>query len=246
MEWTCPYCGHLQTVTKPRLCVQESIIDVGTNRYGSTAFRVTSIGCSNPKCGEIQITFEFGTAQHILCIDQVYKCYTSRTLIRPESSAKPQPEYIPEAIRQDYIEACRICELSPKAAATLSRRCIQGIIRDFTGISKGRLIDEIRTLRSDIETGTAPSGVTTESVDAIDHVRSIGNIGAHMEKDINTIIDVEPLEARALIELIELLFEEWYVARKTRKDRLAQVQKIAENKASLKNPPQKKKIEETS
>ena len=29
---------------------------------------------------------------------------------------------------------------------------------------------------------------------AIDAVRSIGNIGAHMEKDINLIVDVDPEE----------------------------------------------------
>ena len=55
--------------------------------------------------------------------------------------------------------------------------------------------------------------MTPESVEAIDHVRTIGNIGAHMEKDIDLIIEVDPGEAQALIELIELLFEEWYVAK---------------------------------
>jgi hypothetical protein len=33
-------------------------------------------------------------------------------------------------------------------------------------------------------------------VDAIDHVRKIGNIGAHMEADINVIVEVEPKEAQ--------------------------------------------------
>ena len=82
--------------------------------------------------------------------------------------------------------------------------------------------------------GTAPSGVTAESVDAIDHVREIGNIGAHMEKDINLIIDVDPGEAEALIALIELLFDEWYVARHNRQERLGQLKLIADEKKALK------------
>lgn len=48
---------------------------------------------------------------------------------------------------------------------------------------------------------------------AMDALRKIGNIGAHMESDINLIVDVEPEEAQALIKLIELLIKEWYIAR---------------------------------
>ncbi|WP_372445280.1 hypothetical protein [Clostridium estertheticum] len=38
--------------------------------------------------------------------------------------------------------------------------------------------------------------------EAIDAVRTIGNIGAHMEKDINQIVDVESSEAALLIETL--------------------------------------------
>lgn len=47
----------------------------------------------------------------------------------------------------------------------------------------------------------------------IDGVRRIGNIGAHMEKDINLIVDIEPYEAKKLIDLIELLLEQCYINR---------------------------------
>ena len=49
--------------------------------------------------------------------------------------------------------------------------------------------------------------VMINSVDAIDAVRKIGNIGAHMERDINLIVDIDPNEAAILIGLIELLFQ---------------------------------------
>ena len=84
-------------------------------------------------------------------------------------------------------------------------------------------------------TGKAASGVTLESVEAIDSVREVGNIGAHMEKDIDVIVDVDPNEAQALIELIEMLIDEWYVAREVRNARLAKVKAIADEKKQLKN-----------
>jgi len=131
------------------------------------------------------------------------------------------PDYIPHVIRDDYDEACTIISLSPKASATLSRRALQGMIRDFWGISKNRLYDEINALEDTI----AP-----DVWSAIDAVRSVGNIGAHMEKDINVIIDVDENEAELLIGLLELLAKEWYIARQIRQERLAKITKLAEDK----------------
>ena len=79
-----------------------------------------------------------------------------------------------------------------------------------------------------------PPVSSRNSVDAIDHVRGIGNIGAHMEADINVIVDVDPDEAQVLIELVEALFEEWYVAAEARKKRLDQIKSIAATKADEK------------
>ena len=82
-------------------------------------------------------------------------------------------------------------------------------------------------------------------MDATDHVRQLGNIGAHMEKDINLILDVEPDEAQALINLIELLFEEWCVAKHVREARLTKLGMMVEKKrekkaqAALAAPPAK-------
>jgi hypothetical protein len=114
---------------------------------------------------------------------------------------------------------------------------LQGMIRDFCGISRRRLIDEINELRRRVEAGQAPAGVQADTVEAIDHVRGIGNIGAHKEADINVIIDVDPAEAQVLIELVELLFDEWYVARKQRERRLEKLRAIAAEKYEQKNGP---------
>ena len=66
-----------------------------------------------------------------------------------------------------------------------------------------------------------------------------------MEKDINLILDVEPDEAQALVNLIELLFEEWYVAKHVRAERLGKLGFVAENKDAKKaqvKPPRQSRI----
>jgi hypothetical protein len=151
-------------------------------------------------------------------------------LLRPNSIAKPQHSSVPAPLVRDYEEACAIIGGSPKAAATLARRCLQGMIRDFCNISKSTLQAEIQELKRQVEAGTAPRQVSDESIEAIDAVRKIGNIGAHFEKHIDLIVEVEPEEAAALISLTELLFQEWYVARHERQTRLGQVKAIADAK----------------
>jgi hypothetical protein len=56
------------------------------------------------------------------------------------------------------------------------------------------------------------------------------NIGAHMEKDVNLIIDVAPDEAVKLISLIEYLIRDWYVAREEKQARYREIAKIAGSK----------------
>jgi hypothetical protein len=95
------------------------------------------------------------------------------------------------------------------------------MIRDFWGIKKHRLKDEVDALKDKV----AP-----ETWDAIDAVRSIGNIGAHMEADINVIVDVDPDEATLLINLIETLLADWYIARHNREERVAKIKAVAAEK----------------
>lgn len=98
---------------------------------------------------------------------------------------------------------------------------------------KNRLKDEIDELRLRTDAGRAPPSVQRDAVDAIDHVRALGNIGAHMEKDINLIVDIDPDEAQKIIGLIELLFVEWYTARERRREGLAALGVLATEKKAL-------------
>lgn len=50
-----------------------------------------------------------------------------------------------------------------------------------------------------------------------------------MEKDVNLIIDIDPGEARLLIELIESLIKEWYIDKHERKKRTAALEEKIKN-----------------
>lgn len=153
-------------------------------------------------------------------------CENRYVNIYPDIICVRFPDYVPEAIRTDFEEAHRILSLSPKASATLARRCLQGMIRDFWGISKYTLSDEITALKGN---------VTEAQWKAIDGLRKVGNIGAHMEQDVNLIIDVEPEEAAKLLKLIELLIEKWYVARHDEETLLADIYEMSKEKHTAKS-----------
>ena len=78
------------------------------------------------------------------------------------------------------------------------------MIHDYWDIKEKNLNAEITSLKDK---------VPTSQWNAIDGLRNLGNIGAHMEKDINLIIDIDPQEAVKLQKLVELLIEKWYIAR---------------------------------
>lgn len=242
MSWTCPFCGQPQPLTKPHSHTVREKLQVAS-KYGEVGITIEAISCANTACREVSLRLWFGKGSYKNRSNEGVSFYLNEGseyyMLRPLSFAKPQPASVPQVLANDYYEACKIRDLSPKASATLSRRVLQGMIRDFCGISKSRLIDEIKALKKLDDDGKAPKGVEAESIAAIDHVREIGNIGAHMESDINVIVDVDPGEAQALIELIEMLFEEWYVARSKREAKLKKIKAIAEQKHEIKEAAKK-------
>lgn len=228
-QWRCPYCNRNATIGESDFHQDFANLKIknadGTRRV-FTQFTV----CPNPDCKKFML--------------KIYMCYLEYTqgewrtgdLIKewrlvPPSKAVVFPDYVPKPIRDDYNEACLISNLSPKSSATLSRRVIQGIIRDFWRVKPGRLVDEIEQIKDKIDPLTW---------EAIDSLRKIGNIGAHMEKDINLIVDVDPNEAEILIGLIETLVKDWYVIREERKKQLYKIKTIAQDKEDAK----KQKAEE--
>jgi len=101
----------------------------------------------------------------------------------------------------------------------MARRALHELLKDFCGSKGKNLSEDIDALRKQVRAGTGPDGVPPESVDRLHQLREMGNIGAHLERGTNeVIIDIEGEEPRFLIEMIELLVEQWYVQREQRRN----------------------------
>lgn len=215
-SFTCPFCNHTFPLISHTYCEYENEFKLpvrgGWSVDKTYSFKVRMHRC--PNCEKITSFADYSGSE-----------MPQKTIpIFPVSIAKQFPPYIPESIRQDYEEACSIVNLSPKASATLARRCLQGMIRDFFQISKNTLYEEIDAIKPKIP---------TEQWAVLDGLRRIGNIGAHMEKDINLIIDIEPDEAQKLIKLIELLLQQWYIERHNQEQLYADIIGIDNSKQTL-------------
>lgn len=241
MNWDCPYCNRAQTVTAVNRASAKLGFTMQDPDIGPIGLIGIAIRCANPQCEKATVTTKLVEGLRYKNDSSVYIADEPNVILShrlmPDNRAKPQPEYIPATIREDYEEACKILELSPKASATLARRCLQGMIRNFADIQERTLFHEIEKLKSLADEGKEPKGVSPDSIDALHHLRSLGNIGAHMEKDIDLIIGVEPDEAALLIELIETLFDEWYIERNKREGRFSKLKAVAEEKEDLRKLP---------
>lgn len=128
-------------------------------------------------------------------------------LVRPRAiSRSPISKEIPEKYSEDYKEACLVLSDSPKASAALSRRCLQNLLREVAKVKHANLSDEIQQV---IDSKTIPSHLS-ESIDAI---RNIGNFAAHPIKSekAGEIINVEPGEAEWSLDVLEALFDFYFV-----------------------------------
>ena len=226
VPYTCPFCNRATTITSELFSRDTHIFNKG-NRYGYQGIVSTVHICPNPECKEYSLSVTVNDAVQANYGYRAGDVANHSWKLVPFSSAKVFPEYVPVAIRQDYEEACSIQQLSPKACCTLARRCLQGMIRDFWGESHRTLFQEIEAIQERLDPLTWQ---------AIDSVRSIGNIGAHMESDIDIIVDVDPNEAGLLIGLVETLISDWYLARFEREQRLNRIVGLAEAKQNQRRP----------
>jgi Domain of unknown function (DUF4145) len=226
-NWRCPFCGHHSVLTDERYDDFDHEFGMG-NKHGSQRIYGSICVCSNARCREYELHLSVAKVNYPAGGGRaVLPPHHSWRLI-PESQARVFPSYIPKQLLDDYQEACLICDKSPKASATLSRRCLQGMLRNFWGVKPGRLVDEIDQIQGKVDPTTW---------EAIDSLRHMGNIGAHMEKDINVIVDVDPGEAELLVQLLETLFEEWYVAKHEREERMKKIKAAADAKDAAKKAP---------
>ena len=148
-------------------------------------FHVDWMNCPNAECRHLIIrgvawAVRYGVPQQ----------HPSATwFILPRKTTRPvdpvvlseRPEYA-----KDYREAAAILEDSPKMSATLSRRILAELLKDFGGYDQHRLSSRIEAFTKD---ASNPKGLR----DNLDYLREIGDFGAHAQKDdvTGSIIEVE-------------------------------------------------------
>ena len=123
-----------------------------------------------------------------------------------EVGVKKAPTEVDSMFANDFNEAAAVLKISPKASAALSRRCLQNVLRDKAGVKKGDLAKEIQEV---IDSGKLPPCIS-ENIDTICNIR---NFAAHPLKSRSTgeIVDVEAGEAEWSLEVLDLLFDFYFV-----------------------------------
>lgn len=186
-------------------------------------WRVLSMICPVPECEKAIL--------HLAEFNEHNVIRSSIQIVPMSMSRPPPPPEVPGELAEDYIEACGVLSASPKASAALSRRCLQGILRSNGFIDK----DLAPAIQAAIASKQLPSLLAT----SLDAVRNIGNFAAHPMKDTSTglVLPVEPEEAEWNLDVLEGLFDYFYVLPAREQEKIDELNKKL---AAAGKPPIKK------
>lgn len=202
----CPHCMveiHPDFTTEHLSLVDTDGGGVTQEEVGGRHWSVSYMTC--PACEEpiISLRGEAASKKAVLSFD-AYPSSTGRS---------PAPPEVPAYIAEDYHEAGAVLKASPKASAALSRRCLQTVLRE-NGFEQRDLAPAIQAA---LDSKRLPSAIA----DNLDAIRNIGNFAAHPMKATNTgeILPVEPHEAEWNLDVLEELFDFYYVQPARAKER---------------------------
>jgi hypothetical protein len=227
----CPSCGY------PYKVVDKTNFTSAIHKRDTFGIFSHIYKCTNIECNKIEAFVEAGfddrlTTPNFQSQSFLFKEIVFSQRIFPQDSGG-KPEFrvaeVPEAVFQDYDEACKIVQISPRASATLARRCIQNMIRIRFGINGTSLENEIKALQRIKEP------VRQEIIDALHHARNLGNIGAHPSKEVKIVIDISEEEAGQIISAIEVVLDDWFLEPARRDQRIKALKQIKDKKDAKKN-----------
>jgi hypothetical protein len=161
--------------------------------------QVTFAQC--PQCADFIITLEYLVRPADSHRDET----ASEHVLWPVATSRdPIPAEVPSHVAQDYTEAALVLPFSPKASAALSRRCLQTVLREAANTTAKDLNAQIDEVMPALPTHIAHN---------LDAIRVAGNFAAHPIKSQATgqIIEVEPGEAEWNLEVLDALFDFYYL-----------------------------------
>lgn len=214
---TCPYCKNITAV-------QWQFADLSVP--GREFWHVEYMTCPNPNCKSLVVDLIKYTKDGFGNPDpsSIVRYFVYPQFIVSEAI----PSEVPESYVKDCIEAHQLLPISPRASAAMSRRLLQRILVEQGGFSGNDLKAQIDQARA----AHLPSFIT----DPLHTIRVIGNYAVHPNKDklSGEILDVEPGEAEALLEVFDVLFDFYFV--RPERNRLSQEAANAKLVASGKSP----------
>jgi hypothetical protein len=171
MNFVCPHCGVHQVVTQDASDDFKATAAIGTFKEAMDDARMavvegTAIRCADPKCNRLSLFVGICSGIREVSGSLTTSSYFLYERLYPKPAGKPFPASVPEKMLEDYREAWSIINLSPKSSATLARRCLQAMIRDFCGIHERTLFKEIEVLEAKLAEDALPKGVEPETVAA--------------------------------------------------------------------------------
>lgn len=210
----CPHCSVVvKFVTMDFVVKQPGTYEIRTHEvlaeyhpqeYADFAMdQIRLVGALCPNCGKGIISLDL--IQGISGLGESRRAKVQELVAYPSTSEqRTAPPEVPKIIAKDYSEAALVLPFSPKSSAALSRRCLQSVLRDAGGTKSRDLSAQITEALPHLPAYIAQN---------LDAVRHIGNFAAHEQKSINTgaILDVEPGEAEWTLEILESLFDFYYV-----------------------------------
>jgi hypothetical protein len=190
----CPHCTvTIHAAWTPNLIVLNQ---------QQTSWRTLGMIC--PACSKeifrLQKSQNMNGSGPLLYSEQVYPTGSNRG---------PVPSDVPADIAQDYNEAAMVLPLSPKASAALSRRCLQSVLHQ-AGYTQRDLSKQIDAVLAETD---ARKALPTGPHNMLDAIRNFGNFSAHPITDQTTlqVIDVQDHEAEYCLDILDSLFDHYYV-----------------------------------
>jgi hypothetical protein len=196
MSGKCPHCLY---------DVHFTDAEVGSPGMGSGQYGFSQFECT----GEIEtVNVHFLTCPH--CKRVVVRSYvtikgkTQERFVWPTTTIRLVPLEVPEHIKKDYVEAADVLPISSKASAALSRRCLQTVLTEAGKAKSKDLSKQIDEVLPSLPSHLAGS---------VDAIRAVGNFAAHpiKSKSSGAIVEVEPGEAEWNLDVLDGLFDFYYV-----------------------------------
>jgi hypothetical protein len=186
----CPHCATAVNESSATTIIQKQ----EKGHYPQHRWHDMSMLC--PQCGEIIVSLLRLSPQGL----------SNTFLVWPRDVSRPVAEEVDERYRRDFKEAEAVLPQSAKASAALSRRMLQDILREKAKVTESNLNNEIQEV---MDSGKVPSWLA----DNLDAVRVVGNFAAHPIKSTHSgeVVEVERGEAEFLLEVLEGLFDFYFV-----------------------------------